>query len=73
MTRRILLLATVALIMAAMMVAMAMPAFADSPWSGAQGTCETKQGKPGIQFTREDTNKEKVKCFVDPTQFAHRQ
>ena len=71
--RRLLLVVTVALVMAAMMLAMAMPVFADSPWSEEQGTCTTKQGKPGVQFTREDTNKEKPKCFVDPEQFEHRQ
>jgi hypothetical protein len=70
--RRILLVVTVALVMGAMMLAMAMPVFADSPWSGEQGTCTTKQGKPGVQFTREDTNKEKPKCFVDPAQFENR-
>jgi hypothetical protein len=73
MMRRILVLLTVALVMAAMMLVMAMPVFADSPWSEEQGPCTTKQGKPGVQFTREDTNKEKTKCFVDPTEFEHRQ
>jgi hypothetical protein len=66
------LLVTVALVMGAMMLAMAMPVFADSPWTGVQGTCITKQGKPGLQYTR-FTNHIKTKCFVDPTQFEHRQ
>jgi hypothetical protein len=70
--RRILLLVTVALVMAAMMVAMAMPVLADSPWTDAQGTCTTKQGKPGLEHSR-DTNKDKTKCFVTPEQFKHRQ
>lgn len=70
--RRILLLVTVALMMAAMMLAMAMPVFADSPWSEEQGTCITKQGKPIVQYMR-FTNHVRTKCFVDPTQFAHRQ
>ena len=73
MMRRLLLVVTVALVMAAMTLAMAMPVFADSPWSEEQGPCTTKQGKPGVQFTREGTNKEKTKCFVDPEQFEHRQ
>ena len=68
--RRIIMLVTVGLVMAAMMLAIAMPAFADSPWSESEGFCVTKQGKPGEQFTREGTpNNIKTKCFVDPTLF----
>jgi hypothetical protein len=67
--RRMMLLVTVGLVMAAMMLAIAMPAFADSPWSESEGFCVTKQGKPGEQFTREGTNKVITKCFVDPTLF----
>ena len=70
--RRMMLLVTVALVMATMMLAMAMPASADSPWSESQGFCVTKQGKPGELFTREGTNKIITKCFVDPTLFEHR-
>ncbi len=66
--RRIFSLVTVALVMTAMMLAStAVPAFAESPWSESQGSCETKQeGKEGTQYTREGTNQEKVKCFVTP-------
>jgi hypothetical protein len=69
--RRIVLLVTVALVMAAMMLAStAVPVFADSPWSEEQGTCTTKQGKPGLLYER-DTNQDKEKCFVDPAQFDY--
>jgi hypothetical protein len=45
--KRILLVMTVALVMAAMMVAMAMPAFADSqPQSGQPGLTEGQNGPP---------------------------
>jgi hypothetical protein len=67
--RRILVLLTVALFLVAMMLTIAMPAFADSPWSGLQANCTTKQGKPEIQFTRENTNKVKTICLVNPDAF----
>ena len=51
--RRILLLATVTLVMAAMMVAMAMPAFAaaspQASCNGIGGSTETAQGGPGAR------------------------
>ena len=73
--KRIVSLVTVVAVMAAIMIAMAMPAWADSPWTDQQGQCTTKQGKPGLQYTR-DTNNAKdptTKCFVDPEQFKHRE
>jgi hypothetical protein len=49
--RRIMLLVTVALVMAAMMVAMAMPAFADKGGSPQFGSCGAGRGaaQSGIQ------------------------
>jgi hypothetical protein len=67
--KRILLLVTVALVMAVMMLALAMPAFADTPWTGFGGACTAKNGKPGNLFIREGTNKEKPICLVNPDQF----
>jgi hypothetical protein len=67
--RRILVLLTVALLMAAMIIVSALSVVADSPWTGFGGSCITKNGKPGLQITREGTNQVKTICLVNPDAF----
>ena len=69
MKKRILLLLSVVALMVVMLATSAMPAFADSPWTGFGGSCITKNGKPGNQFTREGTNQVKTICLVNPDAF----
>jgi hypothetical protein len=68
--RRILLVLSVAALMAAMMVATAMPAMAASPWTDeGPDSCTPEQNNPhdrtGTLFTKETKNSTTTKCYID--------